>query len=109
MDRVGRGGRPADRDRPGVIRAYSAKVGTGFASQSSLRRLRGLICGRIRANQKASALEGGHGRRQRKWTSLLLQLLLQLQSRGGLLRQPCAPRLPAPLLLDALRPLLLSD
>src|SRR5260370_21301953 len=38
--------RPARPDR----RAYSAKVGTGFASQSSLRRLRRLICGRIRSN-----------------------------------------------------------
>src|SRR5258706_15692052 len=38
------GARTADKKR-----AYSAKVGTGFASQSSLRRLRRLICGRIRA------------------------------------------------------------
>src|ERR1700730_9868193 len=35
----------------GSLSAYCAKVGTGFASQSSLRRLRRLVCGRIRARK----------------------------------------------------------
>src|SRR5258708_23476353 len=52
---------------------------------------------------ESSALAGGDGRLRRKRKSWLLLLLLQLLSRGGLLRQPCAPRLPAPPLLGALR------